>query len=522
MAETRSSDLWSRSLTLIRPEPEPEPEPDADANADANAEPNPSQALAATLPSIAKKAEPEVAVLLDTVLRAWTDGSLDADDLLPNNLPLKRAYALELACAAPPPPPPQSVVSELSIDLSDVDRAVPQTSKEGVVTRLALDCHVDVRVTLAVPLQARLRGRATLLPDATAQLRRARVRGELRVWWHVQTGVLRAAFVQRPHAELYGLQGGYLRVPACCLGVCSCLVGSVVEPIVAFSLGLLNESQPFAMPFKAPTSIRVAATFNASDKSLASMRGQLVKATKVLRSLANPVIGGKYNPDKGIPRAALRQAKGMVILTTLAGGAVASGMVGSGIVVARLADGSWSPPAGIAAIGGGLGVQLGARNTSTVLILFTEASVRAFMRGSAQLKLGFDLAVAVGPVGRDLNIGARVGAKGITPSFAYSHTSGLYLGSYKAFDVLKHRHAENEEYYRQKDISPADILGGGVPWPDDESGLHALLDELCSSPAAGAAPAAAPAAAPLLPAAAVRAAAGAAALRARTAASAAT
>jgi len=296
------------------------------------------------------------------------------------------------------------------------------------------------------------------------------------------------------------------------------LVGSVVEPIVAFSLGLLNESQPFAMPFKAPTSIRVAATFNASDKSLASMRGQLVKASKVLQSLANPVIGGKYNPDKGIPRAALRQAKGMVILTTLAGGAVASGMVGSGIVVARLADGSWSPPAGIAAIGGGLGVQLGARNTSTVLILFTEASVRAFMRGSAQLKLGFDLAVAVGPVGRDLNIGARVGAKGITPSFAYSHTSGLYLGSYKAFDVLKHRHAENEEYYRQKDISPADILGGGVPWPDDESGLHALLDELCSSPAAGAAPAAAPAAAPLLPAAAVRAAAGAAALRARTAA----
>ena len=177
--------------------------------------------------------------------------------------------------------------------------------------------------------------------------------------------MLRAAFMQRPDAELYGLQGGYLRLPACCLGVSSCLVGSVVEPIVAFSLGLLNERQPFAMPFKAPTSIRIAANFNASDKSLASMRGQLVKATKVLRSLvaqtqtptltltltptltltltpikvlrslANPMIGGKFNPDQGIPRAALRQAKGVLILTTLAGGAVASGMVGSGIVVAR-------------------------------------------------------------------------------------------------------------------------------------------------------------------------------------------
>eukprot|EP00964_Phaeocystis_antarctica_P008217 scaffold4423_cov67-Phaeocystis_antarctica.AAC.8 len=120
------------------------------------------EALAATLPSIAKKAEADVAVLLDTVMRAWTDGSLDADDLLPNDLPLKRVYALELACALPLPPPSQSLVSELSIDLSAVDRAVPQTSKEGVVTRLALDCHVDVRVTLAVPLQAR----PTLSPQA--------------------------------------------------------------------------------------------------------------------------------------------------------------------------------------------------------------------------------------------------------------------------------------------------------------------------------------------------------------------
>ena len=62
------------------------------------------------------------------------------------------------------------------------------------------------------------------------------------------------------------------------------------------------------------------------------------------------------------------------------------------------------------------------------------------------------------------------------------------------------RHASTQRVYLltryylcPKDISPADILGGGVPWPDDDSGLHALLDELCSAPAAGA-PAGAPAA----------------------------
>ena len=142
--------------------------PNLSPNPSPSPSPNPNQALAATLPSIAKKAEAEVAVLLDTVLRAWTDGSLDADDLLPNDLPLKRVYALELACALPLPPPSQSLVNELSIDLSGVDRAVPQTSKEGVVTRLALDCHVDVRVTLAVPLQALIPTRTRTLALALA------------------------------------------------------------------------------------------------------------------------------------------------------------------------------------------------------------------------------------------------------------------------------------------------------------------------------------------------------------------
>ena len=199
------------------------------------------EALAATLPSIAKKAEADVAVLLDTLLRAWTDGSLDADDLLPDALPLKRAYALDLARAAPLPPTPLSLVSELGIDLSGVDRAVPQTCTDmGVVTHLALDCHVDVRLALAAPLQVRLRARAAALPDATAQLWRARVRGKLRVWWDVQTGVLSAAFMQRPDTELYGLHGGYLRLS--CMGVCGCMVGSVSGILTLIPTPTLNPS----------------------------------------------------------------------------------------------------------------------------------------------------------------------------------------------------------------------------------------------------------------------------------------
>ena len=99
-----------------------------------------------------------------------------------------------------------------------------------------------------------------------------------------------------------------------------------------------------------------------------------------------------------------------------------------------------------------------------------------------QVKLGVDIAVAVGPVGRDLDVGARIGELGVAPSFSYSHSSGLYMGVHQDIEVMRHRHAENADYYRIKDVTPADILGGKVPRPDDTSakGLNDLLEELCS------------------------------------------
>ena len=43
-------------------------------------------------------------------------------------------------------------------------------------------------------------------------------------------------------------------------------------------------------------------------------------------------------------------------------------MVATGIVLRRLQSGAWSPPASLAAVGGGLGIQLGARNTDSVIV----------------------------------------------------------------------------------------------------------------------------------------------------------
>ena len=44
-------------------------------------------------------------MIIDTVFRAWTDGSLDANDLIPDDQPIKRCYALELFLPSPVPRP---------------------------------------------------------------------------------------------------------------------------------------------------------------------------------------------------------------------------------------------------------------------------------------------------------------------------------------------------------------------------------------------------------------------------------
>jgi SH3 domain-containing YSC84-like protein 1 len=48
-----------------------------------------------------------------------------------------------------------------------------------------------------------------------------------------------------------------------------------------------------------------------------------------------------FGPDKIIPPHILANAKGLAIMTVFKAGFLGSGRFGSGVVVARLADGSW-------------------------------------------------------------------------------------------------------------------------------------------------------------------------------------
>jgi len=176
----------------------------------------------------------------------------------------------------------------------------------------------------------------------------------------------------------------------------------------------------------------------------------------------------KEMPEKGIPKAILRDAKGLAILTVLKAGFIFSGQGGTGLVVARLGKSSWSGPSSIATGGAGFGFQIGAAVTEFVMVLNTDDAVKAFARGN--IKLGADLTAAAGPVGRDL----QAGVMPVAAVYTYSRSQGLFAGVSLEGTVIVTRDEENEKYYGRK-VTSTEILDGKVRPPKSAAKLESEL-----------------------------------------------
>jgi len=94
--------------------------------------------------------------------------------------------------------------------------------------------------------------------------------------------------------------------------------------------------------------------------------------------------------DNIIPSNILSKAKGLAIFTVIKAGFMFSGRAGSGVVVARLEDGSWSAPSAIGTGGMGFGGQIGAEITDFVMVLNSREAVKSFTTGG-NITLGGNL-----------------------------------------------------------------------------------------------------------------------------------
>ncbi|KAM5538711.1 hypothetical protein V8D89_007740 [Ganoderma adspersum] len=214
---------------------------------------------------------------------------------------------------------------------------------------------------------------------------------------------------------------------------------------------LANESQHFVQGFTLP--------------------GEAEKAAKVLESfLADP-----EHPESAlnsIPKAVLQRARGLAMFSVLKAGFVFSGKAGSGLVIARLPDGSWSAPSCIATGGVGWGLQIGADITDFVIVLNSEEAVRAFALGG-NVTIGGNVSAAAGPIGTGGAVQATLAHP--APMFSYSKSKGLFAGLSLEGTVLIERKDANKDFYGSA-VPARDILSGRVPPPEVASRLYEVIE----------------------------------------------
>lgn len=205
-----------------------------------------------------------------------------------------------------------------------------------------------------------------------------------------------------------------------------------------------------------------------------SMEYEIYKATNTLKSYNK--IGAK-SPEKCIPDAILKQAKGLAILTVAKIGTVMTYKVGTGLVVARRKDGSWSAPSAIASFGLGWGVQVGGQFTDFIIVLRTNEAVKMF-GGNMHISFGAGMSAAAGVVGRAAEADLRAGDGGCAACYTYSFSKGAFVGCSLESNIVTARHRENSKFYGNSSLKVSDILLGSLPRPPACAILYDALSDL--------------------------------------------
>jgi lipid-binding SYLF domain-containing protein len=180
-----------------------------------------------------------------------------------------------------------------------------------------------------------------------------------------------------------------------------------------------------------------AAAAPARAADLTSERELIAKAQFTLERFTS-------SPKMADARALARSAKGIMIFPYLLKGAFfLGGEGGSGILLARRADGTWSYPAFYSLASVSFGLQLGGQSSEAMLLIMTPGALRAIMANQA--KLGADASAAAGPSGS--GVGAASSTDVGTDIYTYSNTSGLFIGASFEGAVIARREDYNGNVY---------------------------------------------------------------------------
>ncbi|GAN10071.1 DUF500 and sh3 domain protein [Mucor ambiguus] len=220
-----------------------------------------------------------------------------------------------------------------------------------------------------------------------------------------------------------------------------------------------------------------------SKRSPKELQSDTQRAVQILQLFTDPSKG--RDVKMLIPPSVLRDAHGIVFIRLYRIGFMLSAKSGTGIIIARLPDGSWSAPSGVSMSSVGFGHQAGGEVIDSIIVMNYRAAVKAFFDGGGQLQLGVGASLAAGPFGRAADVSASASnTTHIAATYAYSSSKGLYLGYSFEGSKISERVNTNQAYYGRP-ITAREILTGVVPPTQDAARLYDMLTAMGAGPRPG-------------------------------------
>ncbi|KAK3390848.1 hypothetical protein B0H63DRAFT_389548 [Podospora didyma] len=164
---------------------------------------------------------------------------------------------------------------------------------------------------------------------------------------------------------------------------------------------------------------------------------------------------------KKIPPRIIQNAVGLAVFSCMRSGLWMSGSGGAGLITARKADGTWSPPSGIILHTAALGFVIGVDIYDCVLVINSVQTLEMFTR--PRLTLGIDVSLTVGPLVTDGSMDHDTRWRGLNDTvLTYVKARGKHQAVELGGSLVAERGNENERFYCGN-VSVLDILAGNIP-----------------------------------------------------------
>lgn len=185
---------------------------------------------------------------------------------------------------------------------------------------------------------------------------------------------------------------------------------------------------------------------------------ELQKAANVLNEIMS-------TPDRGIPHDLLDRAVCVgIVPSEIKGAFLVGGTYGRGYLTCREhGNGPWGPPSEFRLGEGSFGFQIGGKSTDVVFLVMNGAGAHKLVQDN--VKLGADISVAAGPVGRTAS--AATDAELHAEILSYSRSRGAFAGVSLSGAVFKQDRDGNRALYGHALTAHEILTGEGVSLPPE-------------------------------------------------------